>query len=223
MTVDIPTIKDVSTLDQTFKKVESMRSFFTKFFESYDAYPNFRKLLKDTLTAVQDICKMVGEFSEDTGPHPGRQFSNPVAHHRSAILFLMTDPVFRKNLLIQCKILMQILDTKIVSYEKRYQEFSKDDRKLFSKTEEILSQTAKQMKLSGGKCNLQEVLSKIVFIEKRWIDWKNKGCQHSPVDLIPHEAIPSLDKRSLNRPTPRTHKNRQQRKIVKPQAMVLFR
>lgn len=190
-----PNAKDPSNLELSYRKVEAMRSFFSKFFESYDAYPTFKKLLKDTLNAVQDICKLISDFSEDTVSNPDRHYSNPVGHYRPAILFLLVDPVFRKNLLIQCKILMQILDTKIIAYEKRYQEFTKDERKLFSKTEDVLSQTAKQIKIAGSKSNLQEVLSKIVFIEKRWIDWKNKGCQNSLIDFTSNDVIQSLDKR----------------------------
>ena len=132
--------------------------------------------------------------------HTGR--SKPCEHFfRSSLsrttltLYLLVDPVFRKNLLIQCKILLQILDIKITAYEKRYQEFTKDDRRMFSKTEDLLNQTAKQVKISEAKCNLQEVLSKIVFIEKRWIEWKNKGCQHSPTDAVASETTQTLEKR----------------------------
>jgi len=190
-----PKIGDNSALEESHRKIEAMRAFFSKFFESYDPYPAFKKLLKETLIAVNDICKLVSDYSEDSGLYPGRQFNNSVAHYRPAILYLLVDPVFRKNLLIQCKILLQILDIKITAYEKRYQEFTKDDRRMFSKTEDLLNQTAKQVKISEAKCNLQEVLSKIVFIEKRWIEWKNKGCQHSPTDAVASETTQTLEKR----------------------------
>ena len=186
--------KSSSKADPVLEKTDCIRKFFSTFFEENENLPTFKKLFRETLTQIQDICTMLTEFQADVRSAPAPEFRFSVFKFREALAPLMGDPIFRKNILIQCKILVHILDNKVAAFRDRYQELGKDDRRLLSKTEDLINQASKQVKVGDGKCTLQEVLSKLSFNERKWIEWKNNNCNTSIFGPSENES-PVLGKR----------------------------
>lgn len=187
-------------------KVNTVRHFFSVFFEKSSTANNpaniekLRKTIKDALAAVQDVCKALTETRLVFSGGLFKDYSFSLLNCKSAIGPLFCDPTFRRILLIQSKVLLQVIELKIAAFEGLYQGLGKDEQRMLKKTDDILTKAIKELKLHGNRCSLQEVLSKISFNEQKWIEWKNKGCQNLLFKLDHGVAEPALEKRILRRP-----------------------
>lgn len=149
-----------------YKKLRNFLDNNWSYKTSGELLPIFQTLLQLLTSLRQAILK---ENSISLLSHPS------LLEDSNALSMISSDPSFIRTLILQLRFYFQIKATKLKFKEEELSELNKDEKKLLSSLEEMISKLQKISGLEIHKRNIGEIFSEILTEESFWINWKNEN------------------------------------------------
>lgn len=166
-------------------RYQIIRPYLTNLFQDHLRFDP--KAVRTFIDSGFDVVKSAEKFVEANDGVFGneRVFENSLAKLYD---FELADIGFIKVTLIEFMIFFYTLDHKIELHAKKYPFFGREDRRTLDKLRDVVGRVAEKIKLGRNSPSFYEFVRKMLQLEDRWVNWKNKKCveplwKRSPVEL----------------------------------------